>query len=189
MFNEIEVIGNPRLRPENTRAYDVGIVQGLPGGIFLDVSAYYKDVTDLIQTAYFFDEQQSVYRTFINRDYADIKGFHVNLEKRDGNVRGYIRYNYEAATGKASTDLAAPVAYFEQPAEGQEAVEDRLPHVDRNATMVLDALRKALEYRPRCGLGFRRLKGRFESRSIAYSDREEVDLGARRHPGSRSGFR
>ncbi len=123
MFNEIEIIGNPRLRPENTKAYDVGIVQRLPGLIFLDVSAYYKDVTDLVETAYFFDEQQSVYRTYVNRDYADIKGFHVNLEKRDGNVRGYIRYNYESATGKSSNDLSAPVTYFEQPAEGQEAVD------------------------------------------------------------------
>jgi outer membrane receptor protein involved in Fe transport len=123
MFNEIEVIGNPRLRPENTRAYDIGIVQGLPGDFFLDVSAYYKDVTDLVETAYFFDEQQSVYRTYINKDYADIKGFHVNLEKKQGNVRGYIRYNYESATGKSSNDLSAPVSYFEQPAEGQEAVD------------------------------------------------------------------
>lgn len=123
MFNEIEVIGNPRLKPENTRAYDVGIVQALSQGVFLDVSAYYKDVTDLVETAYFFDEQQSVYRTYINRDYADIKGFHVNLEKREGMFRGYIRYNYEAATGKSSNDLAAPVSYFEQPAVGQEAVD------------------------------------------------------------------
>jgi len=123
MFNEIEVIGNPRLRPENTKAYDIGIVEGLPFGLYLDVSAYYKDVTDLVETAYFFDEQQSVYRTYINRDYADIKGFHVNLEKRSGAVRGYVRYNYEAATGKSSNDLAAPVSYFEQPAEGQQAVD------------------------------------------------------------------
>ena len=123
MFNEIEVIGNPRLRPENTKAYDVGMVQGLSDGLFLDVSAYYKDVTDLVETAYFFDEQQSVYRTYINRDYADIKGFHVNLEKKRGSVRGYVRYNFEAATGKSSNDLAAPVSYFEQPAVGQEAVD------------------------------------------------------------------
>ncbi len=123
MFNQIEVLGNPRLRPENTKAYDVGLVHSLPYGLYLDVSAYYKDVTNLVEAAYFFDEQQAVYQTYRNRDYADIKGFHVNLERQVGFVRGYIRYNYESATGKSSNDLDAPVSYFERPAQGQENVE------------------------------------------------------------------
>jgi len=114
--NEIDVLGNPRLKPEVTNAYDIGIVKGFGGtGITLDVSAYYKDVKNLVETAYYYDEQQSVYRTYINRDYADIKGFHVNLERNTGQLRGYIRYNYESATGKSSNDLNAPVSYFETP--------------------------------------------------------------------------
>lgn len=113
--NEIQVLGNPRLRPEITNAYDIGIVKGFGNtGITLDVSAYYKDVKDLVETAYYYDEQQQLYRTYINRDYADIKGFHVNLERNYGKVRGYIRYNYEAATGKSSNDLNAPVTFFEK---------------------------------------------------------------------------
>ena len=123
MFNEIEILGNPRLKPENTKAYDVGLVQALPFGIKVDVSAYYKDVTNLIESAYYYDEQQSVYRTYINRDYADIKGFHFSVEKNTGPLRGYVRYNYESATGKSSNALDAPVTYFENPAEGQEFVD------------------------------------------------------------------
>lgn len=123
MFNEIEVLGNPRLRPENTRSYDIGLEQAFPFGMKLDVGAYYKDVTDLVESAYFYDEQQSVYRTFINRDYADIKGFSVNIEQTVGQVRGYLRYNYESATGKSSNALDAPVTFFENPPVGQEAIE------------------------------------------------------------------
>ena len=123
LFNEIEILGNPRLKPENTKAYDIGLVNSFPFGLKLDVSAYYKDVTNLVQTAYYYDEQQSLYRTYINRDYADIKGFHVSLEKSVGDIRGYARYNYESATGKSSNDLNAPVSYFEKPAEGTPAVE------------------------------------------------------------------
>lgn len=112
--NEIQVLGNPRLKPEITNAYDIGIVKGFrQTGITLDVSAYYKDVKDLVETAYYYDAQQQLYRTYINRDYADIKGFHVNLERNDGMIRGYIRYNYESATGKSSNELNAPVTYFE----------------------------------------------------------------------------
>jgi outer membrane receptor protein involved in Fe transport len=114
--NQIEVLGNPRLKPEETNAYDIGIVKGFPVlNLSLDVSAYYKDVKNLVQTAYYYDEQQSLYQTYINRDYADIKGFHISLEKNRGTIRGYIRYNYESATGKSSNDLNAPVTYFEMP--------------------------------------------------------------------------
>jgi outer membrane receptor protein involved in Fe transport len=143
MFNEIEVLGNPRLNPENTKSYDVGLVQAFPLGVKLDVSAYYKDVTDLVETAYFFDEQQSVYRTFINRDYADIKGFHVSIEKSVGSLRGYARYNYESATGKSSNALDAPVSFFENPAEGQDPVElpdpeDVFLNYDRSHKLVVN---------------------------------------------------
>ncbi|MBN2281084.1 MAG: TonB-dependent receptor [Candidatus Marinimicrobia bacterium] len=114
--NEIEVLGNPRLKPEITNSYDIGIVKGIGSlGLSIDISAYYKDVKNLVQTAYYYDEQQSVYRTYINRDYADIKGFHVNVERQTGLLRGYVRYNYESATGKSSNDLNAPVTYFETP--------------------------------------------------------------------------
>lgn len=123
MFNEIEILGNPRLKPENTKAYDVGLLQAIPLGVKLDVSAYYKDVTNLVESAFYYDEQQSVYQTYVNRDYADIKGFHVSVEKSEGPVRAYLRYNYESATGKSSNALDAPIIQFENPAEGQESVD------------------------------------------------------------------
>jgi len=94
-------LGNPQLKPENTKSYDIGIVHRLAPGVQLDVSAYYKDVKDLIQTAYFVNAGGEAYSTYINLDYADIKGFHVSLEKTMGQLRGYIRYNYESATGKS----------------------------------------------------------------------------------------
>ncbi len=121
-FNEIEILGNPRLKPENTKSYDIGLVTNI-SGFKVDMSAYYKDVTDLVQSAYFYDSQQTVYQTYINRDYADIKGFHFSVEKSAGNFRGYARYNFESATGKSSNELDAPIAYFESPPPGQKAVE------------------------------------------------------------------
>jgi outer membrane receptor protein involved in Fe transport len=122
-YNDIEILGNPRLKPENTKAYDIGLVNSFPLGIRLDVSAYYKDVTDLVEAAYYYDEQQTVYQTYKNRDYADIKGFHVSVEKTTGTLKGYVRYNYESAKGKSSNALDAPVTYFERPAEGQDPID------------------------------------------------------------------
>ena len=120
--NDIAILGNPRLNPENTKAYDLGIVSALPYGLKLDLSAYYKDVKDLVETAFYNDASQTVYQTYVNRDYSDIKGFNIILEKTDGPLTGTIRYNYESATGKSSNDLNAPVSYFEKPGPNQSSI-------------------------------------------------------------------
>ncbi len=110
-----ERLGNPRLEPERTIAYDVGIVRTLPLGFHLDVSAYLKDVSNLIQYAVYEDNGGNRYFTFDNREYADIKGFHVSLERKSGWVRGYARYNWEAAKGKSASAFGsgARAEYFE----------------------------------------------------------------------------
>ncbi|MCK5347350.1 MAG: TonB-dependent receptor, partial [Candidatus Heimdallarchaeota archaeon] len=82
----VEVLGNPNLKPENTQSYDIGLVQAFPYGFRLDVSAYYKDVKNLVETAFYKNAEQATYATYVNRDYADIKGFHVSLEKTDGPI-------------------------------------------------------------------------------------------------------
>ncbi len=96
-------LGNPQLKPKKTISYDAGIVRALPFGFHLDVSAYLKDVSNLTQYAYFKDQYGYFYYTFINREYADIKGFHVSFEKRTGFIRGHIRYNWESDKGKAAS--------------------------------------------------------------------------------------
>jgi len=114
-YENLILYGNPRLKPEYTTSYDVGLVKGLPWKLRIDISGYYKDVKNLVERAYFWDEQQSVNATYVNRDYADVKGFHVSMERYSGSLRGYLRYNYEVATGKSSNDLDVPVIYFEVP--------------------------------------------------------------------------
>jgi len=140
--NNIQILGNPRLRPENTQAYDVGVETALPFGIRLDVSAYYKNVVDLVESAFYEDSLQTTYQTFVNRDYADIKGFHVNIEKDDGPLQGYINYNYGSATGKSSNSLNAPVTYVQKPG-GADSVKLPFPQdvyldYDRTNTAVIN---------------------------------------------------
>ncbi|MCU0645572.1 MAG: TonB-dependent receptor, partial [bacterium] len=141
-------LGNPQLKSEYTQAYDVGIVRSFTGGFQLDVSAYYKDVKNLVESAFYKTEGGESYRTYINRDYADIKGFHVNLERTTGSLRGYVRYNYEAAKGKNSNpdNLAVPVTFFNyEPTEEELAdlKEQRFPEdvfldYDRTHKMVMN---------------------------------------------------
>jgi outer membrane receptor protein involved in Fe transport len=108
-------IGNPRLLPQETNSYDVGVTQGLGEGFTFDVSGYYKDVKNLIQRAFFYDITQTMYSTFVNRDYADIRGFRVALTKRQGFITGSVNYTYGVATGKSSTPFNASPIYRENP--------------------------------------------------------------------------
>lgn len=107
-LNDPLILGNPRLKPETTNSYDVGVVQSLGEGFTLDVSGYYKDVKNLIQQADFIDERAGYQvSSYFNLDYADIRGFRVTLNKRRGTFTGSINYQYGYATGKSATATAA----------------------------------------------------------------------------------
>ncbi|MEM6326641.1 MAG: TonB-dependent receptor [Bacteroidota bacterium] len=112
--NDLAIIqlGNPELKPEETRMYEVGVAQQLPVGFTLDVSGYYKDVRNLVQLAFFSEGVDIPYQTYINRDYADIRGFRVSIQRRSGPLRGFLRYRYEVATGKTSNAEDAPPQFI-----------------------------------------------------------------------------
>lgn len=124
---DYERLGNPQLEPEKTISYDLGLVRNLPLGFQLDISAYLKDVSNLIQYAIYEDIGGNRYYTFDNREYADIKGFHASLQRNKGIVRGYLRYNWESAKGKSAAAIGngARAEYFEN-----DAQENILPSPD-----------------------------------------------------------
>jgi outer membrane receptor protein involved in Fe transport len=129
-------LGNPELKPQDTKSYDVGISQGLGDGFTLDISGYYKDIKNLIERVYYIDVQQTTYETYANRDYADSRGFRISLNKRKGAITGSIKYNYGVAMGKSSTPFNFSPIFREQPKEGEQAVE--LPPNTSNADVLLD---------------------------------------------------
>jgi outer membrane receptor protein involved in Fe transport len=121
--NRPVVLGNPRLEPEVTNSYDVGVTQALGEGFTVDVSGYYKDVKNLIEQANFVDLRtgQQV-SSYYNRDYADIRGFRIALEKRRGDFTGSLNYQFSIATGKsANVTSAAPT--FTQDTTGAVTTE------------------------------------------------------------------
>jgi outer membrane receptor protein involved in Fe transport len=129
-----ERLGNPQLKPEKTISYDIGVVQALPLGFYLELSAYLKNVSNLVQLAYYTDKDGFVYQTFDNREYADIKGFHINLEKRYGFLRGFARYNWESATGKSSSPLGAAdrVVHYENESQKDQLRDPKDINLDFN---------------------------------------------------------
>ena len=94
--------GNPNLRPERTTAYEVGMAHQLNDNARLDVTAYYKDVKDLVEIATIpsFPNQFSSYR---NRDFATIKGVDIGFKMRPLNhVSADVSYSLSYAQGTGS---------------------------------------------------------------------------------------
>jgi outer membrane receptor protein involved in Fe transport len=107
-------IGNSTLKPEKTSAWDVGIVYALPGGVRIDLSAYYKDVSDLVEQATY----QSLYpvvpsfTNYTNIDYATIKGFTINIDKNTQSFNFHLNYNYGISKGKSSGPTGQPIHIY-----------------------------------------------------------------------------
>lgn len=132
----IGTLGNPRLRPEITNSYDVGVTQALGEGFTLDISGYYKDVKDLLQQA-IYSSRQGNYITYINRDYADIRGFRIGLAKRSGILTGTLNYTYGVATGKNSSPDGNQIpTIFESGPTKDPAPQDILLDYDRTHNLV-----------------------------------------------------
>jgi outer membrane receptor protein involved in Fe transport len=142
----VNSLGNPRLQPQVTNQYDVGVMQGLGQGFTLDVSGYYKDIKDLIDQAVFTNLSTGTsYFSYFNRDYADVRGFRVSLVNRRGSFTGSINYQFGVATGKSSSASNAPVAITKDlsgnvstDAVSKVPVKDVLLNFDRTHNLILN---------------------------------------------------
>jgi outer membrane receptor protein involved in Fe transport len=94
--------GNPNLRPELTTAYEVGFARQVGNNVRLDITAYYKDVKDLVEVTAIasFPNGFSSYR---NRDFATIKGVDVGFTMRPINhIAATMNYSLSYAQGTGS---------------------------------------------------------------------------------------
>ena len=132
----VGTLGNPRLKPEITSSYDIGVTQSLGEGFTLDVSGYYKDVRDLLQQA-IYSSKQGNYVTYINRDYADIRGFRIGFARRKGILTGTLNYTYGVATGKNSSSDGNQVPTIYESGQSKDPIpQDILLDFDRTHNVV-----------------------------------------------------
>lgn len=104
------VFGNPDLKPQQTVSYEIGLQQGFQDIISVQITAFYKDIRNLLGTRIEtiqpgFDEPfpLSKYGRYINTDYGQTKGLILNVEKRmQNNFSFNINYSFQVASGNAS---------------------------------------------------------------------------------------
>ncbi len=100
-------LGNANLKAEKTVAYEIGLQQQLSPTIVADITAYYKDIRNLLGVEQITTLDAVAYTRFINRDYGYTKGICIGLSRTSGDwVTGGINYTYAYANGSASDPTA-----------------------------------------------------------------------------------
>ena len=102
--NTTNVKNNPNLRPERTIDYEVGFQQRLGATSALKISAYYKEMRDMIQRRTFFPVPIiNQYTTYDNQDFGTVKGFAFQYDlRRTGNISFLANYTLQFADGTGS---------------------------------------------------------------------------------------
>ena len=102
------LFGQADLDAERTISYEVGVSHQFSDNIAAHITAYYRDITGLIGTRYYFpyvDGRYTGYTLYVNEDYANVKGFEFTLDIRpDRHFSGGLTYTFMDAKGSASSE-------------------------------------------------------------------------------------
>jgi hypothetical protein len=104
------LIANPNLRPSKTIDYELGFQQVLTRTSSLKISAFYRELRDMIQVRSFTGAYPRPYRAFGNLDFGTVKGLTVSYDlRRTGNIWMKASYTlqFADATGSESNTAIA----------------------------------------------------------------------------------
>ncbi|MEW6652223.1 MAG: TonB-dependent receptor, partial [Bacteroidota bacterium] len=96
--------GNPDLKPQTTIMYEIGFKQQFFEDFSIDLTGFYRDIRNWITAGPLISTRNLVtYSTFINKDYSNVKGITLNLNKRFTNYYSVdLNYTYQVAEGSNS---------------------------------------------------------------------------------------
>jgi outer membrane receptor protein involved in Fe transport len=99
----LNTVGNAGLKPQKTVIYEIGLQQQLALNFGITVTAFYKDIRNLLGTQVLETLQGIRYARYINRDYGFVRGITFEFEKRySHSIGASIDYTYQIAKGNAS---------------------------------------------------------------------------------------
>lgn len=103
-------VGYADLKPEKTVLYEFGLQQQIGPIMAVEMSAFYKDIRDLlaVQSIRYESEKYgpSNYAIYMNKDYGNVKGYTFSLTKRYDKVTrisAFVDYTYQVTEGNSLT--------------------------------------------------------------------------------------
>ncbi len=100
------IVGNPDLKAQKTVKYELGLQQALASDLSLDFTVYYSDIRNLLGMEIINTYQGVNYARYVNRDYGNVRGFVVTLDKRFSDFfSAKLDYTYQIAEGDASDPM------------------------------------------------------------------------------------
>ncbi|MBL7067405.1 MAG: TonB-dependent receptor [Candidatus Marinimicrobia bacterium] len=111
-------IGDPNLEMEKTVSYELGYAHNIFDQFLLNISGYYKDITNQTDWIYYENINASIqYSKAANNNYEDIRGFEITLDKRRGRwITGFLNYTYMIS----SYGYFGLQSYYEDPSKQRE---------------------------------------------------------------------
>jgi outer membrane receptor protein involved in Fe transport len=103
--DEIITVGNPRLEPQITVTYEVGLQHQISEDYVADITAYFKNIYNYVSTKKVKEEgQEQVYwYEFISEDYGSARGIDLSIEKFMSNFySANLAYSLSWAQGNNS---------------------------------------------------------------------------------------
>ncbi len=105
-FEDAQPRNNPNLKPEKTVDWEAGFKQKLSNSSALTISAYVKEMRDMIQSRYLLNLPPPInqYETIGNLDFGTVKGFSLSYDlRRTNNLEMTASYTLQFADGTGST--------------------------------------------------------------------------------------
>ncbi len=139
---QIPYFGNVNVEPQKSVQYEIGLQQQLAEDLKLDITGFYKDVSNYIYNQFIYTQTGRQYRFLTNLAYANSRGITISLFKRrspGGLFQGSVDYTFSIAEGNR-TEPSSELFFSEQSGKQTETFLvpldfDRL-HV-LNATVAL----------------------------------------------------
>ncbi|HRI27015.1 MAG TPA: carboxypeptidase-like regulatory domain-containing protein [Chitinophagales bacterium] len=105
---------NPNLRPERTVDYQIGFKQKVSNSSAITISAFYRELKDMIQVINVPFAYPSPYNTFGNQDFGTVKGLEFAFDlRRTGNLQMSANYTlqFADATGSGNNSQSALIDF------------------------------------------------------------------------------
>lgn len=113
-FNDISgTLANPNLKPAQTIDYELGFTQKVTNTSSLTITAYYRELRNMIQMYRFNGAYPKAYNSYSNLDFGTVKGVTAEYDLRrtkNARVRASYTLQFSNCTGSSSTTASALIA-------------------------------------------------------------------------------